>query len=170
MASTTSSSSLPLPSSSSTLVDGKTLRPSAVGVTFPPPPLHSRTSSSSWKPSTYCRKIVRNVAASMATGEAPADVAGFETPEIVKTVQEYWDKLDDKYAVSSLVVAAGVGLWASTGVINAIDKLPLVPGVLELVGIGYTGFFAYKNLIFKPERDALIQKVKDTYKEIIGSN
>uniref|UniRef100_A0A7N0U4M9 Uncharacterized protein n=1 Tax=Kalanchoe fedtschenkoi TaxID=63787 RepID=A0A7N0U4M9_KALFE len=90
MASTTSSSSLPLPSSSSTLVDGKTLRPSAVGVTFPPPPLHSRTSSSSsWKPSTYCRKIVRNVAASMATGEAPADVAGFETPEIVKTVQEY---------------------------------------------------------------------------------
>ncbi|KAL9659566.1 hypothetical protein QQ045_024373 [Rhodiola kirilowii] len=172
MASTSASSSLPLASSSSTIIDAKSaLRQSAIGVslpTLPPPPFQSHTHSS-WKATTYCRKIVRNVA-SMATGEAPAEVAAFETPEIVKTVQEYWDKLEDKYAVSSLVVAAGVGLVASTGVVAAIDKLPLVPGVLELVGISYTGFFAYKNLIFKPERDALIEKVKKTYKEIIGSS
>lgn len=33
------------------------------------------------------RKIARNVIA-MATGEAPAEVATVETPEIVKTIQE----------------------------------------------------------------------------------
>lgn len=53
---------------------------------------------------------------------------------------------------------------------TAVDKLPLVPGVLELVGIGYTGWFAYKNLIFKPEREALIEKIKNTYKDILGTS
>ncbi len=106
----------------------------------------------------------------MATGEAPAEVASTELPEIVKTVQEAWDKVEDKYAVSSLVVAGGVALWGSTGLISAIDRLPLIPGVLELVGIGYTGWFAYKNLVFKPDREALIAKIKDTYKEVIGSS
>ena len=106
----------------------------------------------------------------MATGEAPAEVAATELPEIVKTLQDAWDKVEDKYAVSSLAVTGVVALWGSTGLISAIDRLPLVPGVLELVGIGYTGWFAYKNLIFKPDREAFIQKVKDTYKDVIGSS
>ena len=106
----------------------------------------------------------------MATGEAPAEVATTELPEVLKTVQEAWDKVEDKYAVSSLAVAGVVALWGSTGLISAIDRLPLIPGALELVGIGYTGWFAYKNLVFKPDREALTQKIKDTYKEIIGSS
>ncbi|XP_068314890.1 protein CURVATURE THYLAKOID 1B, chloroplastic-like [Pyrus communis] len=92
----------------------------------------------------------------MPTGEAPAEVATTELPEIVKTVQEAWEKVEDKYAVSSLVVAGAVAVWASSGMISAIDRLPLVPGVLELVGIGYTGWFAYKNLVFKP--DSIVRK------------
>ena len=75
----------------------------------------------------------------MATGEAPVAVASTELPEIVKTVQEAWDKVEDKYAVSSVVVAGGVALWGSAGFISAIERLPLIPGVLELAGIGYTG-------------------------------
>ena len=106
----------------------------------------------------------------MATGEAPAEVAATELPEIVKTVQEAWDKVEDKYAVTSLAVTGAIAVWGSTGMLSAIDRLPLVPGVLELVGIGYTGWFAYKNLVFKPDREAIVQKIKDIYKDIIGSS
>ena len=67
-------------------------------------------------------------------------------------------------------MAGVVALWGSTGLISAIDRLPLIPGVLELVGIGYSGWFAYKNLVFKPDREAFIQKIKETYEEITGSN
>ncbi|PNX74254.1 thylakoid membrane phosphoprotein 14 chloroplastic-like, partial [Trifolium pratense] len=84
----------------------------------------------------------------MATGDAPAET---DVPEFVKSLQDAWDKVDDKYAVGSLVVASVIALWGSTGLISAIDRLPLIPGVLELIGIGYTGWFAYKNLVFKPE-------------------
>ncbi|GMP43983.1 hypothetical protein CsSME_00013128 [Camellia sinensis var. sinensis] len=107
----------------------------------------------------------------MATGEAPAEVVpATELSDIVKTVQEAWNKVEDKYAVSSLGVAGVVALWGSAGMISAIDRLPLIPGILELVGIGYTGWFAYQNLIFKPDREALIQKIKDIYNDILGSS
>ena len=53
---------------------------------------------------------------------------------------------------------------------QAIDRLPLIPGALELVGIGYTGWFAYKNIIFKPDREAFVAKVKATFNDIIGSS
>ncbi|XP_055808779.1 protein CURVATURE THYLAKOID 1B, chloroplastic [Solanum dulcamara] len=181
MASTTSPFSL---SSSSTLVDGKTTRQSSAAAssqcvtlpTLPPPP--PAVQSRAARTTAYCRKIARNVAAmATSTGEVAtaetttAETATTELPsEFVQKIQEVWDKVDDKYAVSSLGVAAFILLWSSTGVVSAIDRLPLIPGVLELVGIGYTGWFAYKNLIFKPDREALIAKIKDLYNDILGSS
>ncbi|KAG5251625.1 hypothetical protein OIU76_007849 [Salix suchowensis] len=170
-----STSSTPLSiSSSSSLIDARVSRQSAATspqcVSLPtlPPPL-VQPQNRPWKAAAYCRKIARNVM-TMATGEVPVQVASTELPEIVMTVQEAWDRVEDKYAVSSLVVAGGVALWGSAGFISAIERLPLIPGVLELVGIGYTGWFAYKNLVFKPDREALIAKIKDTYKEVTGSS
>ncbi|XP_073101705.1 uncharacterized protein [Elaeis guineensis] len=49
-----------------------------------------------------------------------------------------------------------------------IDRLPVVPGALELAGIGYTGWFAYRDLVFKPDREALIAKIKNICYDIIG--
>lgn len=166
MASTSSALTI---SSSSKLVDGKAPRqsPAASPQCVSLPPLHSQNRA--WKSTSYSRKIARNVMA-MATGEASTEVATTETPEFVKTIQEAWDKVDDKYAVSSLAVAGVIALWGSAGLISAIDRLPLIPGVLEVVGIGYTGWFAYKNLVFKPDREALVRKIKETYNEILGSN
>ncbi|XP_038906765.1 protein CURVATURE THYLAKOID 1B, chloroplastic [Benincasa hispida] len=172
-----SSSSTFALSSSSTLLDSKAPRQSASpSANVPLPTLPSPPTPSSqirpWKSTAYCRKVARNVMA-MATGEVPAEVAAgelAEMPEIIKKVQEAWDKVEDKYAVSSLAVSGFVALWASAGVVSAIDRLPLIPGLLELVGIGYTGWFAYKNLIFRPDREALLQKLKETYSEIIGSS
>ncbi|KAK4277651.1 hypothetical protein QN277_015615 [Acacia crassicarpa] len=43
-----------------------------------------------------------------------------------------------KYAVSTVAVAAVVALWGSIGVVSAIDRLPLIARVFELVGIGYS--------------------------------
>uniref|UniRef100_A0A0E0Q7Z7 Cyanobacterial aminoacyl-tRNA synthetase CAAD domain-containing protein n=1 Tax=Oryza rufipogon TaxID=4529 RepID=A0A0E0Q7Z7_ORYRU len=90
-----------------------------------------------------------------------ADGTGSETevPEVVKAAQDAWAKVEDKYAVTAIGVAA-----------LAIDRLPLLPGVLELVGIGYTGWFTYRNLIFQPDREALVSKIKSTYNEITGSS
>ncbi|SPT17704.1 unnamed protein product [Triticum aestivum] len=62
-----------------------------------------------------------------------------ETPEILKAAQDAWAKVEDKYAVATIGVAGLVALWTAVGALKSIDKLPILPGVLELVGIGYTG-------------------------------
>ncbi|CAN1157034.1 Protein CURVATURE THYLAKOID 1B, chloroplastic, partial [Linum perenne] len=115
---------------SSTIVDAKAPRHSIASssssssssqqcVSLPTLPLPP-TVRSSFKPANYCRKIARNVMA-MATGEAQASsaevVTTTEMPEIVKTVQDAWDKVEDKYAVSSLGVAAALAIWSSSGMI-----------------------------------------------------
>ncbi|KAK4267092.1 hypothetical protein QN277_023925 [Acacia crassicarpa] len=174
MASTSS-----LSSCSTTIVDRKAPRhsssapssPQCVSLpSLPPPSTTSYQNHRPWKATAYCRKVARNVMA-MATGEASTDVATTtEPPEFLKTVQETWEKIEDKYAVSTVAVAGVVALWGSVGVVSAIDRLPLIPGVFEVVGIGYSGWFAYKNLLNKPDREALLQKIKDTYNEIIGSS
>lgn len=105
----------------------------------------------------------------MATGESPAEVAA-ELPEIVKIIREAWDKLDDKYAVTSLAFATLLALYGSIGLISAIDRLPLLPGLFELIGIGYSGWFAYRYLVFKPDRESLFAKVKNIYSDVIGSS
>ncbi|KAJ0964214.1 hypothetical protein J5N97_029336 [Dioscorea zingiberensis] len=115
-----------------------------------------------------CYRIATDVVV-RATGETPAG-GETELPEILNTIQETWDKLEDKYAVASLAFAIVVALWCTTGLISAVDRLPLLPGIFELVGIGYSGWFIYRNLIFKPDREALISKVKDTYCDIIGKS
>uniref|UniRef100_A0A453BIF0 Cyanobacterial aminoacyl-tRNA synthetase CAAD domain-containing protein n=1 Tax=Aegilops tauschii subsp. strangulata TaxID=200361 RepID=A0A453BIF0_AEGTS len=76
-----------------------------------------------------------------------------ETPEILKAAQDAWAKVEDKYAVATIGVAGLVALWTAVGALKSIDKLPILPGVLELVGIGYTGWFTYRNLIFQPDRE-----------------
>lgn len=169
---------------SSTLIDAKVPRQQAAAphcVSLPALP----PAASAWKTASRCRRTARNVI-TMATGETQVVTASetsvpvaptseepteatTEVPEILEKVQAAWDKVDDKYAVISLAVAGVIVLWGSTGLISAIDKLPLLPGVLELVGIGYTGWFVYQNLIFQPDRDAILKKIKDTYSDIIGS-
>ncbi|KAJ4950623.1 hypothetical protein NE237_027455 [Protea cynaroides] len=59
--------------------------------------------------------------------------------DIATAVHQTFNKaLEDKYAATSLAFAGAIGLWVSTGMISAIYRVPIVPGVLELVGIGYS--------------------------------
>ncbi|XP_031495303.1 protein CURVATURE THYLAKOID 1B, chloroplastic-like [Nymphaea colorata] len=186
MASSTAAIAVP---SSTTLPEAKSARPQVaaspqcVGLpTLTPAPTaaHSRPQNrEGWKSMASCRRIARSVMA-MATGDAVAEVGadissvganisgvGTDISDITKSIVEAWDKIEDKYAVTSLAVAGVVALVGASGVISAVEQLPLVPGALEVVGIGYTGWFAYRNLIYKPDRQALIQKIKDTWKNII---
>ncbi|KAL8166995.1 hypothetical protein V2J09_008494 [Rumex salicifolius] len=174
-------------SSSSTFVETRTVSqpaaasPQCVSLPTLPPPTPVHPQSRVAKATAYCRKIARNV--SMATtGDAPvilieeappappAEVSETtEFPDMLKTIQGAWDKVEDKYAVSSLGLAALVALCGSAGMISAIDKLPLIPGALELVGIGYSGWFAYRNLVFTPDSCTWMRKAMyyDTGKIII---
>ncbi|KAL2462669.1 CAAD domain-containing protein [Forsythia ovata] len=76
---------------------------------------------------------------------------------VAKNVQNLWDKSEDRLALIGLGFAAVVALWASTNLITAIDKLPVVPSALEFIGILFSTWFTYRYLLFKPDREELFQ-------------
>ena len=45
-----------------------------------------------------------------------------------------------------------VAIWAAAGLVDAVNKLPLIGGLLEGVGLVVSGWFIYRNLIFGPDR------------------
>lgn len=51
-------------------------------------------------------------------------------------------------------VVAFISIWALSGLVDRVDRLPIVGGLLELVGLVVTGWFAYRYLTFAPDRYA----------------
>ncbi|KAK8524923.1 hypothetical protein V6N12_029774 [Hibiscus sabdariffa] len=88
---------------------------------------------------------------------------------ILKSVRNVWDKSDeDKVGLIGLGFAAIVALWTSTNVISAVDKLPIIPVVLEIIGILFSTWFVYRYLLFKPDREELYQIINKTISQIFG--
>ncbi|XP_038718294.1 protein CURVATURE THYLAKOID 1C, chloroplastic isoform X2 [Tripterygium wilfordii] len=87
---------------------------------------------------------------------------------IVKSVQNVWDSSEDRLGLIGLGFAAVVAFWASTNLVGVIDKVPLIPTVLELIGILFSSWFVYRYLLFKPGRGELREIVGNTISAILG--
>lgn len=87
---------------------------------------------------------------------------------VFKSVQNVWDKPEDRLGLFGLGFAAVVALWASTNLIAAIDKLPVIPISLELIGILFSVWFTYRYLLFKPDREELFQILNKSTSDILG--
>ncbi|CAN6204719.1 unnamed protein product [Urochloa humidicola] len=81
-------------------------------------------------------------------------------------------ELDSDKSYSALVygTSAAVAIWISSIVVSALDSVPLVPQVMEVVGLGFTIWFTSRYLIFKENRDELITRVSSIKKQILGSH
>ncbi|XP_058228006.1 protein CURVATURE THYLAKOID 1C, chloroplastic [Rhododendron vialii] len=99
-----------------------------------------------------------------ATGESSES----SSLSIVKSVQNVLDKSEDRFALIGLGFAGIVAIWASINLITAIDKLPLLPGVFEFIGILFSTWFVYRYLLFKPDREELFRTVNKSISDILG--
>ncbi|TVU09875.1 hypothetical protein EJB05_43384 [Eragrostis curvula] len=81
-------------------------------------------------------------------------------------------ELDSDKSYSALVygTSAVVAIWISSIVVSALDSVPLVPQVMEVIGLGFTIWFTSRYLIFKENRDELITRVTSIKKQILGSH
>lgn len=81
-------------------------------------------------------------------------------------------ELDSGKSYSALIygTSALVAIWISSIVVSALDSVPLVPQVMEVVGLGFTIWFTSRYLIFKENRDELFTRVSSIKKQILGSH
>merc|ERR1712216_278089 len=79
---------------------------------------------------------------------------------------EKWDDTENKGQVITYVAGATVALWLSSTVVGAINAIPLLPKIMELVGLGYSAWFVYRYVLFKESRKELEQTVDDLLTKI----
>merc|ERR1711977_81545 len=91
-----------------------------------------------------------------------------ETAEdLLTTAAEKWEETEDKPTVVTLAFAALITLIVTSSLLGALDKVPFLGGILELVGIGYTAYFAYNNLLFTPDREKFAAKVDEVKDKVL---
>lgn len=59
-------------------------------------------------------------------------------------------------------VAGGlVTVTVLRAVVVAVDSIPVLPGALELIGLGYTAWFVWRYVLFKESREELLEEIED---------
>jgi hypothetical protein len=54
------------------------------------------------------------------------------------------------------------------GILDTINLLPVVPGLLELLGVVVVGQWSWKNLATSDKRSNLLQRVQSIRQEYLG--
>ncbi|XP_051126670.1 uncharacterized protein LOC127248399 [Andrographis paniculata] len=79
-----------------------------------------------------------------------------------------FDYEKNKYSLLTIGGGGLVAVWVASIVVGAIDSIPLLPKLLELVGLGYSIWFAIRYLIFEESRGELVAKIEQVKQEIFG--
>ncbi|GAB2217411.1 hypothetical protein Droror1_Dr00000594 [Drosera rotundifolia] len=97
------------------------------------------------------------------------DETSVDAGELLADLKEKWDAVENKSTVLLYGGGAIVAVWVSSIVVGAVNSVPLLPKVLELVGLGYTGWFVYRYLLFKSSRKELAEDIESLKKKIAGT-
>ncbi|KAK1620034.1 hypothetical protein QYE76_025551 [Lolium multiflorum] len=92
-----------------------------------------------------------------------------EAPEESGGVDGIGSKFDFEVTPTYVLFGGGalLALLILSKIVSAIDSVPLLPKVLELIGTGYSVWFTAKYLLFKESRDELFAKYEDLKDRII---
>jgi len=74
-----------------------------------------------------------------------------------------------KPLITLLLIASGAAtVYITLAVLDAIDDIPLLAPVLELVGLGYAGWFIYRYLWRASNREELIKEFEALKTQVVG--
>ncbi|KAJ6811963.1 protein CURVATURE THYLAKOID 1D, chloroplastic-like [Iris pallida] len=128
-----------------------------------------RATSSSEETSTFVSDFEdsANESAKDRIEEAPFEFLSGEESQEKNEAEGFINKAnlkldsDDTYSILIYGTGGLVALWLSSAVVGALDSIPLIPKVFEVVGLAYTIWFSYRYLIFKKNREELFVKIDD---------
>ena len=113
--------------------------------------------------------------ANTSEASTSAETANFSErySEILGKVNETLDKVDWSQAgrigkVVGIFAAVIVAQILIKGILDTINLLPVVPGLLELLGVVVVGQWSWKNLATSDKRSALLQRVQTIRQEYLG--
>ncbi len=79
-----------------------------------------------------------------------------------------WSKVGRIGKIVGIFAAVIVAQILIKGILDTINLLPVVPGLLELLGVVVVGQWSWKNLTTSEKRQALISRVQTLRQEYLG--
>ena len=67
-----------------------------------------------------------------------------------------------------LIFLAIIAVKLILAILAAINDIPLLAPMFELVGLGYTGWFVYRYLLTKSSRQELVQEFESLKSQVVG--
>jgi len=90
----------------------------------------------------------------------------FELPEVLGGFFKQYQK---PLILTGLFFVAFLTIKCFVAALNAINELPLLPTIFELIGMGYSGWFVYRYLVKASQREELGKILQELKTEFIGS-
>ncbi|XP_066371525.1 protein CURVATURE THYLAKOID 1A, chloroplastic-like [Miscanthus floridulus] len=118
---------------------------------------------------SVCQLRLQDAQLSLLRVKAASEDTSASGDELIEDLKAKWDAIEDKPTVLLYGGGAIVALWLTSVVVGAINAVPLLPKILELVGLGYTGWFVYRYLLFKESRKELAADIETLKKKIAGT-
>jgi hypothetical protein len=79
-----------------------------------------------------------------------------------------WNQMGRIGKATGVILAVIVAQILIKGVLDTINLLPVVPGLLELLGLVVVGQWSWHNLTTSEKRNAVVAKVQSLRKEYLG--
>jgi valyl-tRNA synthetase len=90
----------------------------------------------------------------------------FELPEVLGGFFKQYQK---PLILTGLFFVAFLTVKCFVAALNALNELPLVSTIFELIGMGYSGWFVYRYLLKASQREELGKILEELKTEFIGS-
>lgn len=87
---------------------------------------------------------------------------------VLATLRQIFSENQRVWLTVGVAVAIPITLKVTATVLDSIAYLPLVADILQLVGIGYSGWFVNRYLLRAPNRQELVQKARSLKTEVLG--
>ena len=88
--------------------------------------------------------------------------------DLLVPVNQQWEDTENKSAVITYVAGGAALVWLSGTVVGAINSIPILPKVMELVGLGYSSWFVYRYVLYKDSRAELVEQFDALKNKVSG--
>ena len=79
-----------------------------------------------------------------------------------------WNQMGRIGKIVGIFAAVIVAQILIKGILDTINLLPVVPGLLELLGVVVVGQWSWKNLTTSDKRNSLVQRIQSLRQEYLG--
>ncbi|MBE9215882.1 CAAD domain-containing protein [Plectonema cf. radiosum LEGE 06105] len=90
--------------------------------------------------------------------------------EIPQDLNKFYSAYKTPIIALAVFLASFVILRVALAMLAAVNDIPLVSPIFELIGIGYTGWFVFRYLLKAPTRKELAAEIASFKREITGKN